>query len=241
MSDDEDDWEKADMQVAVSRLPAKFDGEQEQVDLDEMTAVESSKPRREGEAKPKPKTFAQLKAEDDKHRSTARPMTEEERLAEQLRVRKLQEDADADLAKDLFDAHEPKEVKPAVETVKKVVKAGNSKSALDSLELTNHKQAVDLATIISGKLETKKATMSFLKEVLKRSAPTLASEEVNELITMLKTIESKTKAKSTTNKVKPKLNMSGLDKPGGERDDMDDVDDRGRRGGYSGYDDYDFM
>jgi translation initiation factor 3 subunit J len=267
---DDDDWDTVPIQLNIKKPVHFSDEEQEQVEIEEVIASkEVTKPKnvvdeKTALAKAKSASKAKQKEREDElareaeRARNAKPLTAEEKAAEALRLRKLVEEADNELTKDLFSGVAGSQGSGAATGF--AAKHADGIQDIDSLsamlhlvDLSGTKQASELASALSRKLElgTKKVSVSFLKDLLRGSTVSLADEEVNELINLLSVIKNeKVKAKMAKKKTpaaaapKPKLNTLGLEKPGGDRYDMDDVDERGRsgkKGASSAYDDDDFM
>jgi len=264
---DDDDWDTAPVVVNIKKPVAAVDDEEEVVELEEsIAAQETTKPKNavdEKAALAKAKVASKAKqkereeelAREAERARNAKPMTAEEKAAEALRLRKLVEEADNELTKDLFSGVS----KPAASQSATAAKAKDGVqdaesliAMMNSIDLNTVKQVSDLAGAVSRRFDTapKKMSVQFLKDLLRAATVSLNDEDVNEIIGVLTVIKNdkvkakmaKTKKPAVVNVPKPKLNSMGLDKAGGDRYDMDYVDERGNRGGkYSAYDEDDFM
>ena len=265
---DDDDWDSVPITLSVKK-PVAVDEDDERVQLEEVTTKETSKPKNAVDektalakanlkSKQKQKEREEELARELERARNAKPMTKEEQAAEALRLRRLVEEADNELTKDLFGgvtATEPVLSASAVQAkaLDGVQDAESLIALMQSVQLDTPRQNQELATAVSKRLQgtMKKNAVMFLKELLRSATAPLTDEEVNELIGVLTVIKNdKVKAKLAKKKTaaggppKPKLNTSGLDRPGGDRYDMDDVDERGARGRggtRNPYDDDDFM
>ena len=262
---DDDDWDSVpitlNVKKPVSNVPV--DEDEERVEIEEVKTKETSKPKNAVDEKTAlAKANMQSKAKQREREeelarqaSNAKPMTAEEKAAEAVRLRKLVEDSDNELLKDMFGGG--KVAAPVVSVSAMQAKARDGVQDIDSLtalfgevQLDTPRQMVDMSVALAKRLELlgRKSSLNFLKELTKVASGPLSDEEVNDLIGSLTIIKNeKVKAKLAKNKKtaaapKPKLNTSGLDKVGGDRYDMDGVDERGARGGVKNpYDDDDFM
>jgi hypothetical protein len=253
--------------VTLKITKPAFSEEEEAVELEEVTTKETSKPKNaidEKAALAKAKVASKSKqkereeelAREVERARNAKPMTAEEKATEAARLRKLVEESDNELARDLFSGVQKAGATGgaaafAARAVDGVQDADSLAAMMHMVDLSTTKQASELATAMSRRLEmdSKKIAVYFLKDLLRASCASLNDEEVLELIGVLNVIKNeKVKAKLAKTKKpvaaapKPKLNSMGLDKPGGDRYDMDFADERGGKGGKSGaYDDDDFI
>lgn len=270
MSDD-DDW---DVPVAIKK-PVVVDEDDEKVEIEESTtSKESSKPKNaidekaalvkaQAQSKSKQKEREEELARIAEREKNARPMTAEEKAAEALRLRRLQEDSEAEMMKDVFGAGNIKTsttggatataTKATVAAPRPRTEGEQDIESLNSLllevDLNTPRQLVDFSKALANRLEKvpKKSSLSLLKDLIKDATVPLTEEEVNELIGILTVIKSdklkqKLAKKKAAGVAKPVLNTSGLNKAGGDRYDMDDIDDRPKGKGYKNpYEDDDFM
>jgi len=263
---DDDDWDAVPINLNV-KSALKVDEDDERVELEEVTTKETSKPknavddktalaRATVQSKAKQKEREEELARIAEKERNARALTPEEKAAEALRLRRLQEESEASLVQDLFGGSRP--AAPVITASAAQAKALDGVQDIESLsaifadiQLDTPRQHVDLAEAISRRLEglPKKAALTFLKEFLRIATNPLNDEDVNDLLGTVTVIKNdKVKARLAKKKAaaapKPKLNTSGLEKAGGDRYDMDDIDERGRRGkgaAKNPYDDDDFM
>jgi hypothetical protein len=263
----DDDWDSVPIALNVKK-PVVVDEDDERVELEEVTTKESSKPKnavdeKSALAKANQKSKAKQREREEElareleRARNAKPMTREEQAAEALRLRRLVEEADNELTKDLFggvrNSSEPTLSASAVEAKSRdgVQDAESLIALMASVQLDTPRQNQELAIAVSKRLDgtLKRNAVMFLKELLRAATASLNDEEVNDLVGTLNVIKNdKVKAKLAKKKTpaaavpKPKLNTLGLDKAGGDRYDMGDADERGAGGGRRGaYDDDDFM
>jgi len=266
MSDD-DDWDApiALKKPAPSSAPKFDDEDEEQVDLTEgESSLETSKPKKAVDpkqalakanslSKQKQREREEELAREAERARSARPMTEAEKLAEQLRLKKLVEEADANLAGDLFGA--PASTSTSSGSGNAALLAAKAKDGIfqdvDSLkavlmrvQLTTTKETDDFAKAVGQRLEmgvSRPLTVSFLKNLLRHSCQGLTDEDVNDVTGVLNVIKNeKVKAKLAKKKpvaaVKPKGN---LNYGGDSKFDLDGT--VGQRTGLDKFDDDDFM
>jgi translation initiation factor 3 subunit J len=255
MSDD--DW---DAPITLNKPVPLFDDEDEAVDLDVSGTTESTKPKKavdEKQALSKAKSASKQKqkerdeelAREAERARSARPMTAEERVAEQLRLKRLVEEADAQLAGDLFGGAPGG--KPGVNAAKAadgVQDVDTLKAVLQRVSLNTNKETDDLAKAVGQRLElgvTRAMTVAFLKNLLRNTCQTLTDEDVLEITGVLNVIKNeKVKAKLAKKKpattAKPKGNL-GLG--GDTKFDLDGTVSQSRGVGHVGgaFDDDDFM
>lgn len=258
---DEDDWDVGPIQL---KKPVKVDEDDERVQIEVATgSSESSKPKnaideKAALAKANAQTKTRQKERDEElariaeRERNARPMTAEEKAADALRLRQLQEESENELMKEMFGAGAIRTTQPstgAASTPSAAASVSRIRSQdgvqdIDSLtqlmldvQLDTPRQSMDLATAMTRRFEMipKKSTVNFLGELLRETTKPMTEDDVNELIGVLTVIKNdKVKQKFAKKKAagvaKPKLNTSGLDKPGGDRFDMDGVDAKGVKG-----------
>jgi hypothetical protein len=254
MSDD-DDWDS--VPVVLNKSAIKDDDE-ERVQLEEsVKSKESSKPKNAldekaalakatAQSKSKQREREEELARQAESERNAKPMTAEERAAEALRRRRLVEESDAELVKDLYGTGSGSQAQKAsaISASAAQARALDGVQDLDTIsgmlatvQLDTPRQTNELCVALTKRVERggKKAVLAFLKEFMREASEPINDDDVNELIGVLTVIRNeKVKAKNLKKKgagaPKPKLNTSGLDRPGGDRYDLDGIDDRGTRG-----------
>ena len=216
--------------------------------------MEGSKPRTNNSDELKAKTISKSKQkerEDALKREAERsrlPMTAEERLEEQMRLRRLQEESDAELTAELYGKANLVSTKNETGKTSKAMSGvydfASLSEFLDEMDLSTGAKASELARTVSKRLNNSKITTAsivmFLKEISRTATTGLNDEQVNEVISVLTVIKNdkiKAKVKKPIGKVeKPKLNDTDkydrdLDlelargvggKPGGRKFDPDE-------------------
>lgn len=134
------------------KAAGEFSDEEEVVDDDEEEQVEGSKPRTNGKkkVKAKKKTKAQLQKEredqlriEEEAAKKATAMTEEEKMAEKLRLQKLVEEADNKLTDELFN----------VKREQGIFDADTVAATLQTIPLDEEEHFKNFASAIAKRLE----------------------------------------------------------------------------------------
>eukprot|EP00929_Paragymnodinium_shiwhaense_P081197 TRINITY_DN4242_c0_g1_i1.p2 TRINITY_DN4242_c0_g1~~TRINITY_DN4242_c0_g1_i1.p2 ORF type:complete len:251 (+),score=143.27 TRINITY_DN4242_c0_g1_i1:138-890(+) len=213
---DDDDWEADDVveKAMASKAKKEVRSEDEAEDSEEERLAEEER-RRAAAPKPKPKP----KAAPVEYYV---PLSDKK--AEKERLKKLQEEADARLAADLFagvdDTQEKKDKKAAEEKAAES-KPGETKvklvivDAFDKVELNTQGDVDRMLTQVFEKFEKAKAKQAhhfFLTNLLKQLEPELTFQELDLVTKSLAQLQKEKQVEKTTATAEKKKGNEKLDK-----------------------------